>query len=74
MFILRFWDDTDEETEAGIMQKVFVYLDSSRDWQYSLFDYESVADVMPLVEKIPGAKVYSPAGVTEGVTLTHNNY
>ncbi|MBO7376198.1 MAG: M48 family metalloprotease [Clostridia bacterium] len=74
VFILRFWDDTDEETEAGIMQKVFVYLDSSRDWQYSLFDYESVADVMPLVEKIPGAKVYSPAGVTEGVTLTHNNY
>lgn len=52
-FIIEVSDGADEE----IWDKIFSYLDTCSDWQFSLFDYNDVADVKP--ENIEGSLVYS---------------
>lgn len=54
--VLRFREDADWDASSEVMHKVFAYLDTSSDWQFSLFAYEDVAKVK--VEKIPGSCVY----------------
>ena len=39
------------------MEKIFSYLDTTTDWQYSLFLYEEVKKAA--VERIEGSLVYS---------------
>lgn len=55
--VVRFTADADEEACDDILQKIFDYLDTSTDWQFSLFDYRDVARVK--VERIEKSCVYT---------------
>lgn len=54
--IIRFAPETDEEKRAEIYKKIFVYLDTSSNHQFSLFDYAGVSSVK--FEKIAGSCVF----------------
>lgn len=54
--IVDFKSGTDDDTLNETMHKIFMYLDTSTDWQFSLFDYKSVAKLH--VENIPNSLVY----------------
>ncbi len=58
-FVVKFTEESDHETQNEIMHKIFLYLDTVSDWQYSLFDYREVAKVK--LETIPGSLVYEKA-------------
>lgn len=59
-FVVKFTEDSDPDAQDEIMHKIFLYLDTVSDWQYSLFDYREVAKVK--VETIPGSLVYEKQG------------
>lgn len=54
--IVDFKEGTDPDVLNEIMHKIFLYLDTSTDWQFSLFEYKSVAKIK--VENIPDSLVY----------------
>jgi hypothetical protein len=54
--VVRFTDGADPEFCDQLMHKIFSYLDTSTDWQFSLFDYEDVKKVK--VERIENSCVY----------------
>ena len=54
--VVRFTDGADPELCDQLMHKIFSYLDTSTDWQFSLFDYEDVKKVK--VERIEHSCVY----------------
>ena len=56
---------TEEEKKEALREKIFAYLDTSTDWQFSLFDYEEVRKVK--VETIPGSRIYPP----ENASVVH---
>ena len=55
--VLKYRDGTDVKNREDLYDKMFQYLDTCSDWQFSLFDYDTVAKVK--VETIPGSCVYS---------------
>ncbi|MBQ4140311.1 MAG: hypothetical protein IJD70_03140 [Clostridia bacterium] len=54
--IVDFKEGAADDDQNEIMHKIFRYLDTSTDWQFSLFDYRSVAKIK--VENIPNSLVY----------------
>lgn len=56
VFVLRFSLETADRDRNEIMHKVFRYLDTCSDWQFSLFDYEDVMKVP--IYKIENSCVY----------------
>lgn len=56
-FVIQFDEQTSEETQYKILHKIFAYLDTSSDWQFSLFNYTEVKDVK--IENIEGSCVFS---------------
>lgn len=55
-YVIKFTDGANKKDCGEIMNTIFTYLDTTTDWQYSLFRYE---DVMKAgFEKIDGALVY----------------
>jgi len=57
VFVIRFDLAAEEETCSKIMHKIFQYLDTGSDWQFSLFDYQDVLSV-PVYE-VKNSCVYS---------------
>lgn len=57
VFIVRFTEKAEHEARYEIMHKIFRYLDTCSDWQFSLFDYGEVRAVKP--ERVEGSLVYS---------------
>ena len=57
VFVIRFDLEAEEEVCSKIMHKVFCYLDTCSDWQFSLFDYQDVLRV-PVYE-VKNSCVYS---------------
>ena len=55
-FVIRFRSDTDQEVQEQVMHRIFRYLDTCSDWQFSLFDYRNVPK--GLVERVPDSCVY----------------
>ena len=55
-FIIRYAEDLRPEERSKISDRIFEYLDTVSDWQYSLFDYDNVSSVKP--ERIEGSCVY----------------
>ena len=56
-FVVKFRKDCSAEKREEVLHQIFLYLDTSSDWQYALHDYEDVRRV-PL-DRIPGSLVYS---------------
>lgn len=56
-FIIKCVPNGDEDKINRLFNRAFNYLDTSSDWQFSLFDYDEVKDVKP--ESISGSCVYS---------------
>lgn len=56
-FIIRFDPQTPESAQGDVMHKIFCYLDTCSDWQFSLFDYVEVKKIH--VEKIDGSCVFT---------------
>lgn len=56
-FVIRFDEQTSAETQYKILHKIFSYLDTSTDWQFSLFNYMDVKDIK--IENIDGSCVFS---------------
>lgn len=54
--VVRFADDTDDELWNDIMHKLFCYLDTCSDWQFTLFDYRDVSGAK--VERIENSCIY----------------
>jgi len=54
--VVQFVPEAEEEAVDEILHKIFRYLDTSTDWQFSLFDYRDVKDVR--VERIENSCVY----------------
>jgi len=54
--VVKFCADAQEDATDEIMHKIFRYLDTSTDWQFSLFDYRDVASVK--VERIENSCIY----------------
>lgn len=57
VFVIRFDLEADDEACAKIMHKLYRYLDTCSDWQFSLFDYQDVLRV-PVYE-IENSCVYA---------------
>ena len=55
-FVIRFRSDADQEVQEQVMHRIFRYLDTCSDWQFSLFDYRNVPK--GLVERVPDSCVY----------------
>ncbi len=55
--IVDFYSKTDDETINNIMHKIFSYLDTSSDWQFSLFLYDDVKDVK--IENVKNSCIYT---------------
>lgn len=53
--VMRFHGASDEK-RSEIMHKVFMYLDTCGDWQFTLFDYDEVKKIK--VERIPDSCIY----------------
>ncbi len=60
VFVIRFDLAAEQETCEQIMHKIFRYLDTCSDWQFSLFDYQEVMSV-PVYE-VKNSCVYSKKG------------
>ena len=56
IYILRIDDGTGDEEKHKLMHRVFMYLDTVSDWQYSLHEIKDVSQIH--VEKISGALVW----------------
>lgn len=56
-FIIRFQPQVPEAIRGEVMHKIFCYLDTCSDWQFSLFDYEEVQKIH--VEKIADSCVFT---------------
>lgn len=56
-FIIRFRDETEQEVQNRILNKIFWHLDTCSSWQFSLFNYSEVKGVR--VENIEGSCVFS---------------
>ncbi len=56
-FVIKFDVQTDADIQDEILHKIFCYLDTCSDWQFSLFNYLSVANVK--VETIENSCVYT---------------
>ncbi|MBQ9468404.1 MAG: M48 family metalloprotease [Clostridia bacterium] len=56
-YIVKYVPEIKPEIRDDIDRRIFEYLDTVSNWQYSLFDYESVRAVRP--ERIEGSCVYS---------------
>lgn len=54
-FVIRFRAGTPEEVREQVLHKIFRYLDTCSDWQFSLFDYDDVPK--GTVEQVPGSCV-----------------
>ena len=54
--VVRFEADAQEDACDEIIHKIFMYLDTCSDWQFSLFDYREVSNVP--FDKIPNSCVY----------------
>lgn len=57
VFVIRFELEAEETACEQIMHKIFRYLDTCSDWQFSLFDYQEVMSV-PVYE-VKNSCVYS---------------
>lgn len=55
--VIRFAEEADEEVRSDVLHKMFLYLDTSTDWQFSLFDYREVEAVR--LDRIDGSVVYT---------------
>ena len=55
-FVIRFLPETSEETKQEVLHQIFRYLDTSTDWQFSLFDEADVPK--GLVERVENSCVY----------------
>ncbi|MCR5808798.1 MAG: hypothetical protein K6G56_04480 [Clostridiales bacterium] len=55
-YVVRFEKGADNEARGEVMQKIFNYLDTVSDWQYSLFDFDYIPNVS--LDKIEGCLVY----------------
>ena len=55
--IVRTVRDIDEDARHDVMHRIFTYLDTSSDWQFSLFDYHSAP--MFKIKKIKDSLIYS---------------
>lgn len=56
-FVVSFVPGIDTDIRQAVMHKIFNYLDTCSDWQFSLFDYGEVAGVK--VETIENSCVYT---------------
>jgi len=56
VFVISFESDTEDDVRNEILHKIFRYLDTSSDWQFSLFDYRDVMRVP--VYKVKNSCVY----------------
>lgn len=54
--VVHFCPNVQEDAASEILHKIFCYLDTSSDWQFSLFDYRDVASVK--VERIENSCIY----------------
>lgn len=54
--IVRFVDKTEDETQENVMHKIFSYLDTCSDWQFSLFHYDNVRNIP--FDKIENSCIY----------------
>lgn len=54
--VVRFRPETTAETREAVLHRLFRYLDTSTDWQFSLFDQEEIPK--GLVERVEGSCVY----------------
>ena len=54
-FVIRFRAETPEEVRGQVLHKIFRYLDTCSDWQFSLFDYDDLPK--GTVEQVPGSCV-----------------
>ena len=55
--VLRYRPEVSAEAREELYHRVFLLLDAVSDWQFSLFEYESVK--MLKIEEIPGSLFYS---------------
>ena len=55
--VVKFREEANAMSRKDMEDKLFQYLDTCSDWQFSLFDYDSVARVK--VETIPNSCIYS---------------
>ena len=54
--VIRFRELAPEDQQEELMHKVFSYLDTSSDWQFSLFDYRDVKQVK--LDRIENSCIY----------------
>lgn len=54
--VIRFDDDADEDAKANFFHKLYWYLDTCGDWQFSLFDFSEVNRIR--FDSIPGSCIY----------------
>lgn len=55
-YVVRFKKGTEWDKQNDIMEKIFNYLDTVSDWQYSLFTWDEVSSAG--IDKIEGTLVY----------------
>ena len=55
-FVIRFLPETSEETKQEVLHQIFRYLDTSTDWQFSLFDEADVPK--GLAERVENSCVF----------------
>lgn len=55
-FVIRFLPETSEETKQEVLHQIFRYLDTSTDWQFSLFDETEVPK--GIVERVENSCVF----------------
>ena len=58
--VIRFRKNTSAELRDGVFSPLFDYLDTCSDWQFALFDYDSVKSAK--VDKIPDSCIYTADG------------
>jgi hypothetical protein len=58
--VLRYRPEVSAEAREELYHRVFLLLDAVSDWQFSLFEYESVKTLK--IEEIPGGLFYSGSG------------
>ena len=54
--VVSFVDKTEDETQENVMHKIFSYLDTCGDWQFSLFYYDNVKNIP--FDKIENSCIY----------------
>jgi len=56
-FIIQFENETSTELQNKVLHKVFSYLDTCSDWQFSLFEYNDVKNIK--FDEIENSCIYS---------------